>query len=218
MVIAGGGVIVDGVTASGRSLAEIDEVGTRAGRIAEPDAAGRPAQPASRSIPDLAVTSASVSSLASRAPVKVQIPTLLTIESLGVSARVVAVGVAPDGQMEIPERGDQIGWYRHGPAPGAAHGSAVLASHITTRTGWGVLAGLGELGRGDPIVVHTAAGEIHYTVRARAVVPKADLDTAELFARQGEHRLLIVTCGGPWVEAEGAHRDNVIVEAVLEQL
>lgn len=55
------------------------------------------------------------------------------VPSLGIEAGVVPVGVRRDGAMELPPDGARVGWYRHGPVPGAAGGSAVLAGHVDTR-------------------------------------------------------------------------------------
>lgn len=49
-------------------------------------------------------------------------------------APIHAVGVEPDGSMEIPDDVSRIGWYEYGPAPGDATGSAVLTAHIDSRT------------------------------------------------------------------------------------
>src|SRR5690349_6945174 len=45
-------------------------------------------------------------------PVRVDIP------AVGLSARVVPVGLTTTGQMEMPQP-STAGWYRHGPSPGA---------------------------------------------------------------------------------------------------
>lgn len=142
-------------------------------------------------------------------------PTRLTIAALGVDAPVDAVGVTSDGMMEIPASGLRVGWYRYGAAPGDGTGHAVFASHVNTRAeGQGVLARIGELAVGDEVVVATGAGDVRYAVSARRIVPKSGLDTRGVFARTGEPRLLLVTCGGPWLAEADSYRDNVVVEAV----
>lgn len=144
-------------------------------------------------------------------PVRLQIP------ALSVAAEVVAVGVTDDGQMEVPASGDQIGWYRHGAAPGSEKGVTVLASHITTEQGWGVLSGIGELNAGDRVEITTADGDpVRYTVDALRIEEKSELDTAALFDRSGPPRVALVTCTGPWLDSIGAHRDNLIVTATRD--
>lgn len=141
-------------------------------------------------------------------------PTRVTIPALQIQVEVDPVGVRADGQMEIPDRGDRVGWYRFGAHPGADRGSAVLASHVnTSEDGPGVLAEIGDLAVGYEVVVDTTAGEVRYAVTARRTVAKSELDTRALFDRDGTARLVLVTCGGPWVPQDGAYRDNVLVEA-----
>ena len=85
-------------------------------------------------------------------------PVRLAVPALGVDAPLDAVGVAADGQMEIPEDVDRVGWYRFGPAPGQ-DGSAVLAGHVDdAEQGLGVLATLREVGVGELVEVTDAAG------------------------------------------------------------
>ena len=52
-----------------------------------------------------------------------------------------------------------------------------------------------------------------YRVTSVQTVPKAQLPTS-IYSRAGRHRLVLVTCGGPFVQSEGAYRDNVVVTAV----
>jgi hypothetical protein len=79
------------------------------------------------------------------ATTEVPAPVRLTVPALGVDAPLDPVGVAPDGQMALPDDVDRVGWYRFGPAPGAA-GSAVLAGHVDdAEQGLGALAALRDV-------------------------------------------------------------------------
>lgn len=142
-------------------------------------------------------------------------PTRLSIPVLDVDAEVVPVGVDPDGLMEIPASGQQVGWYRYGTAPGEERGSVVLASHINTRDeGDGVLTALHQLKPGDTLVVTLEDGRaVEYEVTDRQTVNKENLEPRALFDRAGPARLALVTCGGPWQEDRSSYRDNVIVLA-----
>ena len=85
-------------------------------------------------------------------PVRVQVP------ALGVDSVVDPVGVAPDGEMAVPDDVERIGWYRFGPAPGS-DGSAVLAGHVDDREqGLGALFPLRDAGVGDEVLVTDADG------------------------------------------------------------
>ncbi len=140
-------------------------------------------------------------------------PVRLQIRGLGVTASIDPVGVGSDGSMVIPADGRRIGWYRFGPAPGAVAGSAVLAGHVDTREqGPGALFNLRRLGVGDQIEVTRQDGSlIRYRVIAKQTIVKQRLPTESLFARDGSPRLVVITCGGPFVPELGHYSDNVVV-------
>jgi hypothetical protein len=145
-------------------------------------------------------------------------PQQLRIPSLGVDAPLDPVGVEPStGEMEIPEDVTAVGWYRYGPAPGEP-GSAVLAGHVDSRRqGLGVLHRLREVEVGAPIEIVDADGNrTRWEVTALRQLPKAELPTEELFRREGQPTLAIVTCGGSFDPALGRYADNVIAYAVLD--
>lgn len=142
-------------------------------------------------------------------------PASLTVPSLGVDADVVAVGTSDDGAMEIPRDGATIGWYRWGPEAGAAQGNTVLSGHVSTRAGGpGALAPLAEVQVGDALEVRTASGALlPYRVVSLETITKSVLPVDRIFARDGPHRLVVVTCGGPFQPELGSFRDNVVVVA-----
>ena len=142
------------------------------------------------------------------APVRVRAP------AAGLDAPVVAVGVTGDGQMEVPERVADVGWYRFGPAPGATNGSAVLAGHVDDRLqGDGAFADLAGLAPGDEVLVARPEGTVAYVVRETRTFRKDTLPVADLFREDGPPRLALVTCDGPFDTDAGRYRDNLVVLA-----
>jgi hypothetical protein len=141
-------------------------------------------------------------------------PVRLVVPALGVDTTVDPVGVEPDGQMTIPAEVDRVGWYRFGPAPGAA-GSAVIAGHVDDREqGLGAMAPLREAEVGGEVVVTDAAGTVQrWQVVSREIIQKQVLPLDRLFARDGPPRLTLITCGGPFLPEFGSYRDNVVVVA-----
>jgi Sortase domain len=173
-------------------------------------AAERPDAPP---VPDVPVRDASLASLSARTvvpPVRVELP------ALGVAAEVDQVGVADDGQMDLPPDPDRVGWYRFGPAPGEDQGSAVLAAHVDSRRyGLGQFARLRESSPGDRVVVVLADGRSveHEVVEVRSE-SKAVVQLDALFRREGEPSLVLVTCGGVYDADARSYEDNVVVTAV----
>jgi sortase (surface protein transpeptidase) len=141
-------------------------------------------------------------------------PARLTVPALGVEAPVDPVGVRDDGQMALPGDVDRLGWYRFGPVPGA-EGSAVLAGHVDDADqGLGALAPLRDAEPGAEVLVTDAAGTAtRWRVVSRELVHKEALPLDRLFAREGPPRLVLVTCGGPFLPEYGSYRDNVVVVA-----
>lgn len=142
-------------------------------------------------------------------------PVRLTVPRVGLEVSLDAVGVAPDGQMEIPEQADRAGWYRHGPAPGDDMGSVVVAAHVDTTTGPGAFLALTDVSEGDEVVVELADGtSTAYRIVGGEQVAKTDLAVDELFRRDGEPALRLITCTGDWSPRTGHYTDNLVVTAV----
>lgn len=141
-------------------------------------------------------------------------PARLTVPALGVDAPVDPVGVRDDGQMALPEDVDRVGWYRFGPVPGAG-GSAALAGHVDDREqGLGALSALRRAEAGTEVVITDAAGApTGWRVVSRELVRKPELPLDRLFGREGPPRLVLVTCGGPFLPENGSYEDNVVVVA-----
>ena len=171
---------------------------------AAPVAAPVPAPPVAVAAPETASAQP-----APAPPVRVRLP------ALDVDAPVTPVGVDDRGRMEVPFDVDTVGWYRFGPGPGSAEGSAVLSGHVDDRDqGYGAFHRLGDLAPGDPVAIELGdGGVLPYRVETVTRVPKPDLPTGEVFDRGGAPRLTLVTCGGPFDYGANGYRENVVVVA-----
>lgn len=157
------------------------------------------------------------SSAGAQPSVPVVPPVSLTIAALGIEVPIDPVGVAADGQMEIPPLAERAGWYRFGAAPGDPAGTAVIAAHVDSvaSAGTGPFVRLGDAAVGDVVDVELAGGATaQYTVSAVVRVAKPDARWPEIFQEGGEPRLVMITCGGAFQRDEGHYSDNVIVTAV----
>jgi LPXTG-site transpeptidase (sortase) family protein len=172
-------------------------------------AAPVPAPPVAVPAPGAAGAEAALVSTAPAPPVRVRLP------ALGVDAPVSPVGVDDRGRMEVPFDVDTVGWYRFGPGPGSAEGSAVLSGHVDDRDqGYGAFHRLGDLAPGDPVAVELGDGRVlGYRVEVVTRVPKSDLPAGEVFDRGGAPRLTLVTCGGLFDYEANGYRENVVVVA-----
>jgi sortase (surface protein transpeptidase) len=182
-------------------LSEPAPVGPPPGPAAVSPAAGPVEAPDARAAPTTSTTSTGE-------PVRVRAP------SVGLDATVVGVGVTEDGQMAVPERIAEVGWYRFGPVPGAASGSAVLAGHVDDSVqGEGAFADLAAMRPGDEVTVEGPGGTVVHRVREVRTYTKDALPLAELFRESGFPRLVLVTCDGPFDTDARSYRDNLVVYA-----
>jgi LPXTG-site transpeptidase (sortase) family protein len=142
------------------------------------------------------------------------IPMTIAIPSIGVEAEVVAVGLEPDGSMEIPGAAE-AGWYHYGVRPGHPQGSAVIAGHVDHARQPGVFIELRRLEVGSEVVVTDADGVARqFVVAERYQVDKQSLPGTELFRREGEPMLTLITCGGAFDRRARSYADNIVVRAI----
>ncbi len=161
-------------------------------------------------LPTVPVSSGHPEDLPAQQPVE---PVRLVIPALGIDAPIRPVGVR-NGEMEVPPTADLVAWYRFGPTPGA-EGSAVLAAHVSWGGELGVFYRLRDLPPGAMIEVVFADGSAR---RFRSVAldayDKSDLPVQQIFAREGDPVLTLVTCGGAFNESLRHFEQNIVAYAV----
>jgi hypothetical protein len=143
-------------------------------------------------------------------------PTRVTIRSLGIDAPVLAAGInVAKGELDASPNIHRTSWWSDGAAPGAKTGTVLIAGHVDSAAlGPGAFYRLKEARVGDRITVTSRSGARRtYRVVSIRTMPKAQLP-ADVYSTRGPHRLALVTCGGPFNEARGHYRDNVVVIAV----
>ncbi len=80
--------------------------------------------------------------------------------------------------------------------------------------GLGALSPLSGASVGDEVRVDDAAGgTTTWQVVARQVFSKQSVPLADLFTRTGPPRLVLITCGGPFLADIRSYEDNVVVVA-----
>jgi sortase (surface protein transpeptidase) len=140
-------------------------------------------------------------------------PEAVEVPAIGVSAPLIRLGLQPDRRMEVPEDYSVAGWYTGGSRPGEP-GPAVIVGHVDSKRGPAVFFRLGELRRGDVVVVrYPARLEVRFRVERTERHPKAAFPTRRVYGDTAGATLRLVTCGGTFDRASGHYRDNVIVFA-----
>ncbi len=206
------GALAGWATQRGEATAapEVSEFGTRPASTGSTDAPS-----ASTPTPSQLLARAQTPAVPIRQTPFGQVPAALVIPAIGVTADVDRVGVKDDGQVEIPEDGMRIGWYRFGTAPGSPEGSTVLVGHRDTKEqGPGALYRLGDLKPGDQVqILREDWTTLTYSVVARDALAKSEFPGEELFRRTGAPVLTLITCGGDYIPGSG-YTENVVVTAV----
>ncbi len=142
-------------------------------------------------------------------------PTRLGIPALGLDAKVNPVGVDAKGDFQVPPSVDEIGWYRWGPGANASAGSIVIAGHVDSAAeGKGAFFRLRFLKPGDRMTLTGADGQTReFAVVLREQYEKTKIPLENYFAREGQLRLTLITCGGPFDKQTRHYRDNIVVTA-----
>ncbi len=187
-----------------------------AGAQPSPPAVVPQAQPPSRSRTTDVVPRTSASLAETTAGRSVRRPVRLTVGSIDVNVRVRPVGVAGDGQMQLPRDPAVLGWYKYGSSlHESSSGSAVLAGHLDShRFGLGPLVRLREMRVNDTVRVTLSDGSrttyrvVRITRFDRQGLPE------EIFSRNGPQRLRLITCGGEYNADAGGYQKNLVITAV----
>jgi LPXTG-site transpeptidase (sortase) family protein len=136
-------------------------------------------------------------------------PVRLIIEKLAVDGNIVHSGLTEDGDMEAPEKIDELGWYKYGPRPGMP-GSAVIAGHVGIGES-GIFENLHELQKGDTfLVIDENDREISFVVRDTKIYDYEEHSEEVFFSNEGYH-LNLITCTGDWLNDQQTMTKRLVV-------
>ena len=146
-------------------------------------------------------------------PSPVATPAALTIPEIGVSTRLVTLGLTARGTVQVPSRTSVAGWYTRSPRPGAV-GPAIILGHIDSYQGPGVFFRLAGLPSGDPIYIRRSDGStVEFRVTAVQSYLKDHFPSQAVYGPTPDAELRLITCGGAFDSATGHYLSNVVVYA-----
>jgi hypothetical protein len=151
---------------------------------------------------------------APRAPEQGQRPNTIRLPDGGTAALARKEVVGPNAVLPVPENLNEATWW--GAGLGAADGASVFAGHVNWEGRVGPFAELWQAQVNEEVVVKDEAGkEWTYRISQLVTVHKDELPARadELFSQGGEHRIVLVTCGGRWLGGSTGYADNRIVIA-----
>ena len=143
----------------------------------------------------------------------------MIIESLGVNAPVVEMGMDDENVPYVPLNAEDVAWYDFSPRPGDG-GNTVFAAHINWGSTPGVFADLDDLQPGEIIRLISEDGvEYTYEVFDNFSVDPTDSDSLKVLAPTPTDTITLVSCAGTWVpdpddeRLGGSYTDRIIVKA-----
>lgn len=138
------------------------------------------------------------------------LPLQLEISSIGVTAKIIPLGLDVDGKMDNPKEAMEVGWYSPGPVPGAL-GSAVLAGHRGLKIGPAIFDNLDKINVGDEVKVLDENGlELVFKVREKRIYNALDKIPEVWFREDGSH-LNLITCSGKQNILTGSAENRLVV-------
>ena len=145
--------------------------------------------------------------------VAADLPRVITIEKLGVKARVLQMNVNSDGSMQSPINIFDAGWYTGSVKPGQL-GASIIIGHASGTTSGGVFNKLESLNAGDTISVERGDGKIlRYQVIKKQTVKLSDVDMNS-FIRPADgvsEGLNLMTCAGEWIKNSQTRNSRVMI-------
>jgi sortase (surface protein transpeptidase) len=140
-------------------------------------------------------------------------PVSLTIPIIGVDAKMITLGLEPNGTLEVPTTTTVVGWYTGSPRPGAI-GSAIIVGHIDNYKGPGVFWRLNTLQRGDRVYVRRADGTLAvFRVTFVQSYLKNHFPSESVYGPTPDAELRLITCGGTFDSTTGHYLSNIVVYA-----
>jgi hypothetical protein len=141
------------------------------------------------------------------------LPVALTIPSIGVSTRLIDLGLTAGGALQVPSVTSVAGWYTGSPRPGTV-GPAIIVGHIDSYAGPAVFFRLSELRPGDRVYVRRADGTLAvFRVTSVRMYPKDGFPTQAVYGPTPDAELRLITCGGVFDRERGSYLSNVVAYA-----
>jgi sortase family protein len=145
------------------------------------------------------------------------VPLAVSIPRIDTRSRLVKLRLDDEGAMTTPAP-PVAGWFTGGATPGAL-GPAVIAGHVTWDGAPAVFRRLGDMRRGDRVLVTRADGRTAvFRVSRVARFAKSRFPTEAVYGPIDHAGLRLITCGGTYDAAARRYLDNVIVFARLESV
>ncbi|TXG77345.1 class F sortase [Patescibacteria group bacterium] len=141
-------------------------------------------------------------------------PRFISIESQGIKARVLRIGLTGDGAVGAPNNVHDGGWYEGSAKPGEG-GVSLIVGHVSGISAPGVFRNIDQLNPGEVISVERGDGTvIRYRVDATESFPANNVDMAKALSYskvEGGEALNLITCHGSFDGASQQYTERLVV-------
>lgn len=147
-------------------------------------------------------------------------PLRIAIESIGIDAPVIELGLEDNGIPQVPLNGQDVAWYDFSSKPGGGS-NAVFAAHINWAGELGVFGELSKVQPGDTVRLISQDGrEYVYEVTGNFAVDPEDPESLKVMAPTDDDMVTLITCGGTWLpnpseQFGGNYTERTIVQGKL---
>lgn len=146
------------------------------------------------------------------------LPTMATprrfiVPSIGISSKIISVGLTKTGDMATPPDNETLGWYKNNAMPGNV-GAAVLAAHTGPPDRPSVFANLHNLHKNDTVQVEDTTSTIaSFTVTETATYTPESAPRERIFGTTTANQLAIITCIGQWSASSQTYSHRFVIYA-----
>jgi Sortase domain len=169
--------------------------------------------------PQPSLTAAGLIGARARGPwLRRSLPVSVDIPAIGVSSKVLHLGVNADGMIQVPSlytQASDAAWYKYSATPGQI-GASVIEGHVDTYQGPAVFFRLGALRPGDRVDVTLADGiTAVFRVTGTREYLKSSFPAKTIYGATDYAALRLITCGGAFDNATHHYLSSTVVFASL---
>jgi LPXTG-site transpeptidase (sortase) family protein len=141
------------------------------------------------------------------------LPRYITISKINIKARVMALGVTKDNQIDAPGNVHDAGWYNKSSKPGNP-GAMLIDGHVSSWEANGVFHDLSKLRPGDTVQIEKGdKSSISYRVVKSQTYDADKVDMNEVLAPVNgvKNGLNLITCAGKVIKGTNQFDKRVVV-------
>ncbi len=141
-----------------------------------------------------------------------ELPKLLEIPKLEISAKVQYVGLNSKNEMDVPSNNSDVAWFSLGAVPGKK-GSAVIAGHLDGMSGKpAIFWDLHKLEIGNDIyIIDNSGNKKHFQVISIEKYETGFAPMEKIFGLTDETYLNLITCSGRWDKTKNNYSERLVI-------